>query len=166
MNTQEIEQRLQRLEAAEAIRTLKSHYLFCCDRKDPAGMRACFADGPVDIDFGIIGRFDRADALVEVYRQAACHDHMVEMHHGANPQIEVTDAAHARATWSLQYQLVDTQAHRLTQLGGYYEDAYRKDGDAWKITASRFNVTSTLVLELGADALRTTFAGRTMPMPA
>lgn len=162
MDMSDIERRLQRLEDAEAIRTLKARYLFCCDRKDTRGMRACFADGPVEIDYGVIGTFDNADALVAVFKAVACHDHMVEMHHGMNPQIEVLDAASARGTWSLHYCLIDTQASRATQLAGYYEDRYRRDGGAWKIVATRFVATSTLAVDLADGNLKTLFAGRTM----
>ena len=98
MNDDALAQRLHRLEAAEAIRNLKARYLAACDRKDPATMRACFADGTVEIDYGAVGCFDNADALVALYTQMACHDHMVELHHGSNPQISVTAEDAAEAT--------------------------------------------------------------------
>jgi hypothetical protein len=158
-----VEQRLQRLEDIEAIRRLKAHYFFSCDRKNPAGMRECFADGKVHIDFGMIGTFDSADALVKVYTEIGCKDHMVEMHHGMNAQIEVVDDTHAKGTWSLHYFLIDTSAQRLTQLGGYYEDEYRKDGGEWRITHCRFVVTSTLAMDLSEGLAKTLFAGRTPP---
>ena len=68
-----LEQRLAVLEDTEAIRSLKARYLACCDAKDPAGMRACFVDGTVAIDYGVLGTFDRADALVEIFKQIGCH---------------------------------------------------------------------------------------------
>lgn len=160
METNGLERRLRVLEDIEAIRALKARYLACCDAKDPAGMRACFADGAVHIDFGVIGVFDRADALVEVYTRAACHEHMVEMHHGANPQIEILDESRACASWSLQYGLIDTQAQRLTQLAGWYEDEYRKQDGSWKITRTRFVATSSLAMDLSDSAVKVLFAGR------
>ena len=159
MSTNPIEQRLRRLEDIEAIRALKARYLFSCDRKDPAGMRACFVDGPVHIDYGAVGTFDNADALVKLYTEMACHDHMVEMHHGMNPQIEVLDEANARGTWSLHYFLINTQTRGVTQLAGYYEDEYCKTGGAWKISRTRFVPTSTLVLDLTGENLKSLFAG-------
>jgi hypothetical protein len=163
MSTQTPEQRLQRLEAIESIRHLKSRYLFSCDRKDPAGMRACFVDGPVRIDYGVVGTFNTADALVTVYTQIACHPHMVEMHHGMNPQIEVVDETHARGTWSLHYFLINTQNNQATQLAGYYEDEYRKDAGLWKISATRFVATSTLSLDLTGENLKKLYAGGPPP---
>ncbi|MGH8560600.1 MAG: nuclear transport factor 2 family protein, partial [Nevskiales bacterium] len=134
--------------------------LFSCDRKDPKSMRACFADGPVHIDYGVVGTFDNADALVKLYTEIACHEHMVEMHHGMNPQIEVLDETQARATWSLHYFLINTQTKGVTQLAGYYEDEYRKQGGAWKISRTRFVATSTLALDLTGENLKSLFAGR------
>lgn len=165
MHTGQLERRLGALEDAEAIRNLKARYLFCCDRKDPAGMRACFADGKVHIDYGPVGVFDEADALVKVFTELGCHEHMVEMHHGCNPQIHILDEAKARATWSLHYVLINTQTHNFTQFGGYYEDAYRKIEGEWKIVSTRFVVTSTLVLDLSEGNARALFAGRTPPAP-
>ena len=156
----EIEQRMQRLEDIEAIRALKARYLFCCDRKDPKGMRACFADGKVHIDYGAVGTFDNADALAKIYTEIACHDHMVEMHHGMNPQIEVLDGTRARGTWSLHYFLINTQTKGLTQLAGYYEDEYRKHDGAWKITRTKFVATSTLAMDLSDGVAKGLFAGR------
>ena len=156
----EIEQRIQRLEDIEAIRALKARYLFCCDRKDPKGMRACFADGEVHIDYGAVGTFDNADALAKIYTEIACHDHMVEMHHGMNPQIEVLDGTRARGTWSLHYFLINSQTKGLTQLAGYYEDEYRKLDGVWKIIRTKFVATSTLAMDLSEGVAKTQFAGR------
>jgi len=165
MDTSAIERRLHQLEDLEAIRALKARYLACCDAKDPAGMRACFADGPVRIDYGAVGTFDRADPLVEVFRQVGCHDYMVEMHHGSNPRIEFTSPDHARGRWSLHYQLINTRENTLTQLGGGYEDEYRKTPQGWKITATKFVVTSTLVLKLDAAAVNALVIGHMPPPP-
>lgn len=162
-NDVRIESRLQALEDIEAIRALKARYLFSCDRKDPTGMRACFVDGAVDIDYGAIGRFDSADALVKVYVEIGCHEHMVEMHHGVNPQISIADADTANGTWSLHYCLINTRDGTMTQLGGYYEDGYRKVGGQWLIAKTHFFATSTLVLQLGVEGIKTLFSGRQPP---
>ena len=166
MDTQALERRLQKLEDTEAIRTLKARYLFACDRKDAVTMRACFVDGKMHIDYGVVGTFDNADTLVKLFQEVGCHPHMVEMHHGANPQIEVRDESHASATWSLHYFLVNTQAKSLTQLGGYYEDEYRRLGGAWKISSTKFIATSTLALDYTDGALKALFAGSPPTVPA
>ncbi len=163
MDKTELEMRLRALEDTEAIRALKARYLAACDRKDPKAFRACFLDGPVHIDYGRLGVFDNADALVKVFTEIACHEHMVEMHHGVNPQIEILDGSRARGTWGLQYLLIDTKTKSLTQMAGYYEDEYRKPDNAWKISRTRFVVTSALALDLSEGAARALFAGRAPP---
>jgi hypothetical protein len=160
----ELEQQVWALQDIEAIRQLKARYLFSCDSKDPKTMRDCFADGKVHIDYGRVGVFDNADALVDLFTQLACHDHIVEMHHGVNPQIQIVDEDNAKARWGLHYQLINTRDKTLTQLGAYYDDKYRKTRDGWKIVETTCVVTSTLVLELGDAAMKTLFAGRAAPV--
>jgi hypothetical protein len=118
------------------------------------------------IDYGIIGSFKTADSLIEVYTAVGCHDYMVELHHGANPQIEVLGVDTARGTWNLHYYLINTQAKSLTQLAGYYEDEYRKQAGQWKISATRFVATSTLAMDINEGLAKVLFAGRSVPMPA
>lgn len=160
-----IEARLRRLEDIEEIRALKSRYFYACDRKDAKAMRECFKDGTVYIDYGVIGTFDNADALVKVFEQIGCHDHMVEMHHGMNPVIELLDATRARGHWKLHYFLINTQERSVTQLGGYYEDEYQVQDGAWKISRTRFVATSTLALNVADGTAKVLFAGRTVPAP-
>lgn len=158
-----IEQRLARLEAIEAIQQLKHRYFSSCDQKQPGNMRACFVDGPCTIDFGRIGSFSNADDLVQVFSQLACNEHIVEMHHAQNPQIEVLDADHARGTWGLFYYLIDTRNKVITQLGGHYDDEYRRVDGQWKISVCRNVVTSTTILDWSEGLAKVIFAGRNAP---
>lgn len=159
----DVAKRLLVLEDIEAIRALKARYFFACDRKDLRTFRGCFADGKIAIDYGVVGKFDNADALTQVFSDMACHEHMVEMHHGANPQIEIMSETQARGTWSLHYFLINTQTKNLTQLAGYYEDEYRKQNGAWRISCTRFVATSTLALDYTDTVAKTLFAGRVPP---
>lgn len=152
-------QRVLILEARDAIRQLKARYLASCDRKDPAAFRTCFVDGPVSIDYGPVGQFSDADALTAVFQQAACHGHMLEWHHASNPEIEVLSTTQARGSWSLHYQLINTQEQTLTQLGGEYADEYRLTDSGWKISATRFEPRTSLVLQLDETAVKTLLAG-------
>ena len=122
MTDQHILDRLSKLEALQAVQALKARYLQACDLKDTATFRDCFANGPVNIDYGPIGCFDQADDLVAIFQDIACHPHMLEWHHASNPQIEMLTPQHAKGHWSLQYQLINTQDQTLTQLGGEYDD--------------------------------------------
>ncbi|WP_372799426.1 nuclear transport factor 2 family protein [Litorivivens sp.] len=158
-----LEQRIARLEAIEAIKQLKYRYFFHCDQKQPEAVRACFADGPVRIEYGRVGNFDSADEMVAIFAKLACAEHIVEMHHAQNPQIELLSDTSARAIWGIFYYLIDTQQQITTQLGGFYEDEYRCDAGEWKITATRFNVKSTQILALSDDRVQAVFAGAQAP---
>lgn len=159
MAQKSLEQRVRDLEAVEEIRALKSRYFNCCDRKDPKGMRACFTDS-AHIDYGAVGTFDNPDDLVKAFTQAACHDHMVELHHGVNAQIDIVGAERAQGIWSLHYQLINTKDNTLTQLAGYYEDEYRRVSGGWRISRTRFVPTSTLALNLAGEDVKKLVAGR------
>jgi len=155
-----LEARLARLEAIEAIRQLKHRYLAACDAKDPAAMRACFVDGPMHIDYGPVGVFDNADAVAQLFTELGCHPHILEMHHGSNPQIEVLGEAQAKASWSLHYQQINTQTNVLTQLGAVYEDEYLRTAAGWRISRTVCRPNSTLVLQLGDDAIKALVKGK------
>lgn len=163
MNIQQLATRVERLEAIEAIRQLKYKYFHYCDRKRPDKVRECYADGFVRLEFGRVGTFESADDLVKVFTELACQDHIVEMHHAQNPQIELLGDGKAEGLWGLYYYLIDTNQQTATQLGGFYEDEYRYIDGAWKITASRFTVTSTQILDLSEEIVKRVFAGRQAP---
>lgn len=159
----DLQNRIQALEDIEAIKRLKYDYFFFCDHKQPANMRECFAEGPVHIDYGRIGTFDNRETLVALFDQLACAEHIVEMHHAQNPRIDLFDAEHATGVWSLYYFMVDTRQNTATQLGGYYEDSYKKIDGVWKITATTFKVTSTLISDVGEGIAKIVFAGSIAP---
>ena len=83
--------RLYRLEAIEEIKQLKARYFHACDTKQVDLVRACFAEGEIDLRYGRIGHFTDREQLVSVFSELACHEHIVEMHHGQNPQVTVLD---------------------------------------------------------------------------
>jgi hypothetical protein len=158
-----LEHRITVLEDIEAIRQLKHRYFFACDRKRPAEILACFAPGEVAIDYGRVGTFTRAADMVTVFTELACQEHIVEMHHAQNPQVRILDATHAEATWGLYYFMINTRDRNLTQLGGYYVDAYVKLAGEWKISATAFHVTSTELLDVAEGIARLVFAGGAAP---
>jgi hypothetical protein len=158
-----LEQRIARLEAIEAIRQLKARYLDACDRKQPARVRSCFVDGDMVIDYDRVGVLNSADELTALFERFGCEPHVVEMHHAQNPQIVVEDDDHASGRWGLYYHLIDTRADSVTQLGGYYEDEYRRVDGEWKISATRFRVTSTQIFDRAEGVANAVFAGAAAP---
>lgn len=155
---QDLTLRIQRLEDIEAIRRLKARYFHACDHKDIDSLRDCFVEGPLLIDYGAIGRFDHREAFLAIYREMACHPHVIDMHHGQNAQIEWHSPTDASATWDLYFHQINQQTGTLTQLGGYYRDRFVNTASGWKIAETVFTPTSTLVTQRQADTLQVVLA--------
>ncbi|TNF34460.1 MAG: nuclear transport factor 2 family protein [Gammaproteobacteria bacterium] len=155
----DLETRIARLEAIEAIRQLKHRYFRACDTKQVDIMRECFVDGDAHIDYGAVGTFQHRDALVALFEKVGCHPHMVEMHHGQNPEISITSADTAEGIWGLFYYLINTEENTLTQLGGFYHDEYRCEQGAWKISRTVFRVHSMQVHRLLDGQVLSVMAG-------
>lgn len=136
----DLERRIARLEALEAIRLLKHRYLNACDLKEVDTIRGCFASGPVDIDYEGVGRWDDRDRFLAVYQSLACHPRVRDSHHGANPEIELLADDHARERWALSYFNVDAETGQTRRLGVIYDDEYRRIDGAWKIVATRSRI--------------------------
>ncbi|HEY9035450.1 MAG TPA: nuclear transport factor 2 family protein [Pseudomonadales bacterium] len=154
-----LETRIARLEAIEAIQQLKHRYFRACDTKQLDLMRACFVDGSMHIDYGAVGTFTHRDELVALFEKVGCHPHMVEMHHGQNPEITVVNEHSAIGIWGLFYYLINTQDNTLTQLGGFYRDEYRREGEQWRISSTVFKVHSMQVHKLVDGHVASIMAG-------
>ncbi|MDF3935174.1 nuclear transport factor 2 family protein [Pseudomonas citronellolis] len=133
-----LERRIARLEALEAIRLLKHRYLNACDLKDVDAIRACFAGGEVLIDYGPLGVFRDREPFLALYRELACVPRVIDLHHAANPEIELHGEDEARARWALHYQNRDGESGATRQLGGFYQDRYRCVDGQWLIVETVF----------------------------
>ena len=129
----DLAKRVERLEAIEAIRQLKARYFNACDAQDPERASQCFAAGDVLIDMGHIGVFRNREEFAALYRAAGCHDYILDLHQGANPEIEIIDGSHARGDWSLNYRNINTRERTVTFLSVMYHDGYAKIQGEWKI---------------------------------
>jgi hypothetical protein len=159
---QELRHRLQRLEDLEAIRTLKSRYLNACDQQDPEGAKNCFAEGEVLIDMGHVGVFRNRDEFAALYKAAGCHPHVLDLHHGGNPEIEFVDETHAKALWSLDYRNINTQDKSVTFLSVIYRDEYAKIHGEWKITRSQSQFRTALHCSYASGKLEALLAARSV----
>ena len=168
MTSSDLESRIARLEAIEAIKALKARYWHCCDHKDVEGVRDCFLDGPVEIHYdGPVGLVNHRDGLYQIFKDVACQTHIVEMHHGGPPNIEVNGPESANATWGLVYHLMNTEAQTVSIVGGYYEDEYTRVDGQWWISKARFKVCSAVTYGWKDAALRLLYAGASLPaLPA
>lgn len=154
--------RIEQLEDIEAIRRLKARYCNACDAQDPEAARNCFADGEVHIDMGHVGVFSHRDQFAELYRAAGCHDHILDMHHLANPEIEIGGAAQATGKWALEYRNINTQEKTVTFISALYHDRYVKSDGAWKICESRTEYRTALHCSYASGTLQTALAARSV----
>ncbi len=159
----DLELRLQKLEDIEAIRRLKAAYLHHCDHKNVDAIQACFAEGEVHIDYGALGTFSRREDFIALYQELACHDHIIDMHHGQNAQIQWHSAEQASATWDLYFHQIDHKNNTLTQLAGSYKDEYRKQTGQWRMVSTVFRITSTCLVQMDDGQLNLLFAGSQAP---
>jgi hypothetical protein len=159
----ELRRRVQRLEDLEAIRRVKARYLNACDAQDPERAKDCFASGEVLIDMGHVGVFRDREAFAQLYKAAGCQPFILDMHHGANPEIEFSDDRHARAQWALEYRNINTQDKTVTFISLIYHDEYVKQPDGqWKITSSRSEFKTALHCSYVSGTLQTQLAARSV----
>jgi hypothetical protein len=143
--------RLQRLEDIEAIKQLKHRYWRACDRQKPDDVQDCFLPEGAVVDYENVGRFEDRESFVDLYRRLGCQPAVIDIHHGQNPEIEITGPDSARGTWDVYYYGINTEARTATQLAGYYHDDYvRRDG-RWWIAETRFFRSSFQVTEISAE---------------
>ena len=162
MPTDDLAKRVERLEAIEAIRQLKARYFNACDAQDPERASQCFAAGDVLIDMGHIGVFRRREEFAALYRAAGCHDYILDLHQGANPEIEIIDGSQARAVWSLNYRNINTRERTVTFLSVLYRDEYAKMDGEWKIVTCRVEYKTALHLSYATGALQALLAAKSV----
>lgn len=158
-----LERRLERLQAIEDIRALKARYLNACDRQDPEAVRDCFAGGEVIIDMSYFGYCRNRDEFVDgIFVPRGCHEYVLDMHHCANPEIEIIDADNARGTWSLNYRNINTRERTLTLLSALYHDEYRRVDGQWKVSRSRTEYRTALSCSYQEGTLEVQVADRSL----
>ena len=154
-----LELKIQRLQDIEEIRQLKARYFHACDQKALGTLVECFPEGEIWLDYGVVGTFNSRKEFLALFEEQACHDHIVDTHHGQNAQISWQSPSKATAISDLYFHQINTKAQTLTQLSGFYQDTFINDGDGWKIQESIFNVTSSLVSKLDDGKIQVLFAG-------
>lgn len=128
--------RLDRLEAAEAIRNLKARYFRLMDTKQWDALRHLFAaDLKVVTPEGAI-YVEGGDAYAASLRHSL--ENAVSCHQGLVGEIEVHDDGTASAVWAMQDVIEWADAHPRTGwkaiLGrGHYHETYRVEDGAWRI---------------------------------
>lgn len=128
--------RIERLEAIEAIRNLKARYFRCMDMKQWDELRSVFTremqvltpDGAVYAEGG------------DTYAASLRHslENAVSCHQGLTGEIEIIDADNAKAIWPMQDVIEwDSEHPKMgwkSILGrGHYHETYRREDGEWRI---------------------------------
>lgn len=154
MDSITLEQRIARLEAIEAIKSLKHRYLRACDLKQPEVFRDSFVKQGACVDYGPrIGRFDDAEGITEVYRRIALERSegsyvIFDMHHGLHPEIEILSATEAHGLWTLRFRQValNDRVERVSAIE--YDDRYEVEDGEWRIRSCHVHTLWTLTKPL------------------
>jgi hypothetical protein len=147
----DLETRIARLEAESDIRRLKARYLNACDAKDVDAIRACFVPD-AELDYQPVGKFG-PDGLIEAFTAIALHSPIVDVHQIHNGEIEIIDADHASARWSLGFSTYDPREGSFRVLSGFYYDEYVRTTDGWRVSKSRHEPRTIVDGTMGSDGV-------------
>jgi bile-acid 7alpha-dehydratase len=131
-----LEARIQALEDIEALKRLKYRYWRCLDLKLWDELATCFApDARVSYGEGQYS-FQGVDAILGFLREALGPERgSVTLHHGHHPEITLTSATTARATWALDNYMFNLKQDRGVRIGAYYHDDCVKLAGEWKFAS-------------------------------
>ena len=145
---------IERLTAIEEIKQLKARYFRCMDMKDWDGQVTVFApDVEVDVSGemapGENGVIRGAQEFVTFNRGHI--EHVLTVHHGHMPEIEITSDTTATGIWSMEDMLRWRDGGPMRTLHGYghYHETYEKTAGEWRIKTMRISRLKR-VLEKGA----------------
>lgn len=129
-----LEQKIEELEALEAIRTLMAKYCHGIDKHDPETFMSIWAeDSEYNLPRGEGKGIDGVRALVEkVWTQVPqCH------HHITNPVIDVDGDAAVAKTDVFYFRQTDDDLYCL--LSGGYDFRFVKEAGQWKVALLKFS---------------------------
>ena len=144
----ELMRRIENLEHVNAIKDLKARYWTSVDRQKLDDVRDCLAPEGAVVDFEGVPRCDNRDAFIAIIREQGCRPGLHNMHHGQNPQIQITGPAEAKGTWDVYFFSIDTAARTTIQMSGEYDDRYVLKNGRWWIQTTQFRQTSFLMQKI------------------
>ena len=136
---------IERLLAIEAIKQLKARYFRFMDTKDWSSLPTVFApDAQMDMrgetgdDSGLI----TGGVNVAAFMRASI-EHIVTVHHGHTPEIEILSATAARGIWPMEDKLwkeagsASTLPFKALHGYGHYHETYSKIDGQWLIQTTK-----------------------------
>lgn len=131
-----LERAVRELRAIEAIKQLKAHYWRMLDQYLEADVAPLFAEHAT-LDFMTYGQVVGREAIVDFYVATVFPAYDMMVHHGSNPEIEITGATSAKAVWQYEAWMLIKGRELGYWHAGWYEDEYLLDGDSWRISYSK-----------------------------
>ena len=148
----DLEGRLARLEAIEAIRELKGRYADVCDTGyDSVWMRPFFTEDAVWDGGPRFGRYEGVDAVCEFFAGISSEITWA-LHYMVAPIIEVADDGRtATGSWYLlePCTIVTEEGQRAMVITGRYADRYRLGADGWKFFEVKLDCQTISPLDEG-----------------
>ena len=119
----------------EDIRQLKARYFRMMDTKDWDGLAQVFTD---DVEIDVTGEGGGVTTSVADYIPflRASIEHVITVHHGHMPEIQLTSPTTAVGIWALEDQLWWPEGGPFKYMHGFghYHETYEKQGAGWRIT--------------------------------
>ena len=148
----DLEHRLARLEAIEAIRQLKARYADVCDTGyDPDRMEPLFTRDAVWDGGERFGRYEGIDAIRGFFAGVSSQITWA-LHYMIAPIVEVEpDGRTATGSWYLWQPctVVGTDGPQAVWLTGRYADRYRLEDGGWRFSEVRLDVQTVTPFEDG-----------------
>ena len=148
----DLERRLARLEAIEAIRELKARYADVCDTGyDPVRMRPFFTEDAVWDGGPRFGRYEGVDAVCE-FLAGISSEITWALHYMIAPIIDVADDGRtATGSWYLlePVTIATPDGPRAMVITGLYADRYQLEADGWKFSEVKLDCQTISPLDEG-----------------
>ena len=134
---------VERLLAIEEIGRLKASYFRCLDTKDWACIATLFTSDATAV-YNVEGSGDLAtpdnpvtgnEAIAAFIQRAV--EHLVTIHHGHMPEIEITSPTTATGIWAMLDILQEPGGENLVHGWGHYHETYERIDGRWHIKTLR-----------------------------
>src|SRR5690606_29203823 len=116
----------------EAIKQLKYRYFRYVDQKKLDELeQLMLPECDATYHGGRYGAPNR-DGIMQFLRATLGQRHLLTMHHGHHPEIDILSDTEATGVWYLHDVVIDPVEKTRLEGNGFYEDRYRKVNGEWK----------------------------------
>jgi len=126
----DLEARIRILEDCEAIKKLKSRYLYYIDDRDWDGVLDCFVED-ARVDYGPWGKYEGKKEIEKFFKEILPPLYSLDHHVTHDPIIEI-DGDKAKGRWNLDVAAVMTEGNKAIWVSGRYDDEFVKEKGKWK----------------------------------